>query len=233
MSIVLTRASGQYLTVPYNAVLAATTITLMGWVKPSSATMQRVMSRYSTQTTANEIWAIDVYQSNARLILGKGTTSVTVDTVVGGSVAAGVWTHIAGTYNGSAMLVYVNGIQVGTFSRTAAIATATSAMSIGADYQGAALLSSSTSAEFFDGSLADLRMYSRALTGNEILSIATSHGMTENVAGLQANFQFKGPKDATIAAGTTFKDLSKNGLVATLVSGARYDTEITKRRRNP
>lgn len=238
MALVFTRASSNYLTVPYNAVMAVTSgLTSCAWVNPSSATMQRVISRYTSASVDTEIWGLDVYQSNCRMLMGKvtmggllgQTATYSVDTAAGGSVPAGVWSFIAGTWDGSTMRVYVNGVQVGTFARTAAVLTSTTAMSIGADFRGG-----TTAAEFFDGSIEDVRLYNRALSANELLSIYATRGADRNRTGMVFNLEMHGGGafGATIAAGTTFKDISNTGLVATTVnSGLRFGEHYLRRRK--
>jgi hypothetical protein len=72
----------------------------------------------------------------------------------------GVWTHVAATYDGSAMRVYVDGVEVGVDWRTGLIATSTGPLRIGGN--------SSSVNEFFSGLIDEVRIYNRALTAAEI-----------------------------------------------------------------
>lgn len=238
MALLFTRANSNYLTVPYNAVLAMTTaVTICAWVKPSSATMQRVVSRYTSASVDTEIWGMDVYQNNCRMLMGKGTASgllgtqitYSVDTAMGGSVPAGVWSFIAATWDGSNMRVYVNGVLVGTTARTAAMLASTTAMGIGADYRGG-----TTAAEFFDGCMEDVRVYTRALSQPELATLYSTRGADRNHMSLVFNLEMHGGGGfgSTIAAGATFKDISNNGLIATTANaGLKYDEHYLRRRK--
>lgn len=232
MALVFSRSQGHYMTVPYNAVLAPTgALTLTAWVAPSALTMQRVVGRITSASTTTEIYGLDVYQNNCRFMIGTrtGTFSFTysVQTIEGGTVPPGVWTHIAGVWNGSNMFAYVNGVQVATAARTAALITSSTPLVIGADFNG------STASEHMDGALEDVRLYSRALTANEIQSIYTVGGTDLITNGLALHMKFDdGAFGSTLAAGATIRGYSRNGLVATnVVAGTQYIEKVTKSRR--
>jgi hypothetical protein len=235
MSLTFSRAAAQYLTVPYNAVLAPTAITLAAWVNPSNVTAQRVVSRYVTNSTGNPVWALEVNANNCQFalvnynggLLGLGA-SYSLDTAAGGTVPAGQWTHIAGTFNNANMIAYVNGVQVATTARTQAIFASSTAMSIGAHYNGTAASS------LFDGSMDDVRIYGRALSPNEILSLYTTRGSDMNLLNLIANYQFSNtPVGTALDANAPVTDVSYNNLVATnIVSGPVFGPSLVRRRRS-
>jgi RHS repeat-associated protein len=81
--------------------------------------------------------------------------------VHGGATPPGVWTHLAGTYDGSVFRMYVNGNLAGTATPEHAPAAITSgALRIGGNAE--------WGNEFFDGVIDDLRIYNRAQTEAEI-----------------------------------------------------------------
>ena len=69
------------------------------------------------------------------------------------------WTHLAATYDGATLRLYVNGAQVGSKAVSGAIATSTGPLRIGGD---------SIWGEYFSGLLDDVRVYKRALSASEI-----------------------------------------------------------------
>jgi PKD repeat protein len=71
------------------------------------------------------------------------------------------WTHLAGTYDGTTMTFYVNGVQVASRPQTGPIATSNGALSIGGD---------STSGQFWTGLIDEVRIYNRALAANEVVA---------------------------------------------------------------
>jgi hypothetical protein len=235
MALLFTRASSQYLRIPYNASMVVSTGTICAWVNPSStATMQRVMSRVASASTATEVYGLDVYQSNCRLMVGKGVsnglggTTYSVDTVAGGSVPINTWTHIAGSWDGSNMRVYVNGAVVGTFARTAAVLTGTVPMSIGADYN------NSTATEFFDGMMEDVRLYNRALSSNEIQTQYVTRGADCATFGLIINLgMYEGSRTTTLAASASVLDVGPFKFNATnIVAGPKFGDALARLRRS-
>ena len=70
------------------------------------------------------------------------------------------WTHLAVTYDWNVCRLYVNGVLVGTSIQGAAIGTAAGALRIGGN---------SIWGEFFSGLIDEVRVYNRALSGDEIV----------------------------------------------------------------
>ena len=89
---------------------------------------------------------------------GCGKTIVCTGT---SNLPLNTWTHLAGTYDGSVMRLYVNGIQAGTFSVSGNMATSNSPLRIGGN---------NVWPEFFSGKIDEIRIYNRSLTQAEIQS---------------------------------------------------------------
>ena len=77
------------------------------------------------------------------------------------ALAANTWTHLAGTYDGATMRLYVNGVQVASRAQTGAIATSTNPLQIGGD---------SIYGQYFAGQIDEIRVYNRALSAAEVQS---------------------------------------------------------------
>ncbi len=71
------------------------------------------------------------------------------------------WTHLAGTYDGAALRMYVNGIEVSNRAQTGLFLTTSSPLAIGGD---------SAFGQYFAGRIDETRVYNRALTPGEIQS---------------------------------------------------------------
>jgi hypothetical protein len=83
------------------------------------------------------------------------------------------WQHISGTYDGTNMTVYLNGVQDGQMAQTGAIDYGTSEdLIFGSD--GPAL-----NTESFTGLMDDIRIYGRCLSSNEIAAIYNGGTGTE------------------------------------------------------
>src|SRR5262249_52367666 len=69
------------------------------------------------------------------------------------------WTHVAATYDGSLVRLYVNGNQVSSQSCVGSIITSSGVLRIGGN---------SFWGEYFNGLIDEVRIYNRALSGSEI-----------------------------------------------------------------
>jgi hypothetical protein len=69
------------------------------------------------------------------------------------------WTHLATTYDGATLRLFVNGTQVATKAVTGSAVTSTGALRFGGN---------SVWGEWFAGTLDEIRIYKRALTATEI-----------------------------------------------------------------
>jgi hypothetical protein len=75
------------------------------------------------------------------------------------ALALNTWTHLAGTYDGTTLRLYINGVQVSSQAQTGAIGTSTQALTIGGD---------TIAGQFWSGLIDEVRIYNRALTQAEI-----------------------------------------------------------------
>lgn len=89
-----------------------------------------------------------------------------VEVINSGAITRGEWYHVAGTYDGESMILYVNGSEISRIEKTGSLATTSSGVYLGAARNSASMQ------EFFTGDIDDLRVYSRALSEDEIQMLA-------------------------------------------------------------
>ena len=133
-----------------------TGMTLEAWVNPDVApsnwrsiiAKERASNSLTYQLTASSNSAnrpaTRIYASGGVRALNGGTR-----------LTAGTWVHLASTYDGAAMRLYVNGVQVATQTQTGAITATTNLLRIGG---------SATMSQYFDGRVDEVRIYARALS---------------------------------------------------------------------
>jgi hypothetical protein len=74
-------------------------------------------------------------------------------------LAVNTWTHLASTFDGATVRLYVNGVEVASQAQTTPLASTTGTLQLGGDaYPG----------EFFAGRIDEVRIYNRALTAAQI-----------------------------------------------------------------
>ncbi|HLG60162.1 MAG TPA: chitobiase/beta-hexosaminidase C-terminal domain-containing protein [Vicinamibacterales bacterium] len=130
--------------------------TIQAWVRPEVSSQARPVVRkdaaggvaYSLSLTTD---------SKARIEVVIGGTPYTV---TGATVLTDLtWTHLAATYTGSQLLVWVNGVQDGSASVSGSISATTQDLSIGG---------STTGSQWFPGKLDEVRLYNVALSESQI-----------------------------------------------------------------
>jgi hypothetical protein len=141
-----------------NSLDLTTGMTLMAWVNPAaiSASWRTVLfkeggpgsmdySLYAAEDTAKPIG--QVYIGGEQNAIGTATLPL------------GTWSHLAVTYDGAVLRLYVNGTQVGTKSIAGQITPTTGVLRIGGN---------NIWPEWFNGSIDEVRVFNRALTQGEI-----------------------------------------------------------------
>ncbi|HOP45205.1 MAG TPA: LamG domain-containing protein, partial [Flavobacteriales bacterium] len=148
-------------------------LTLACWMRPDLASVNEKMllAKTTGNTGSDMIWSLSVVNVSAvrfRVRTGASTLELTSSP---SSVLTGTWYHVAATYDGMDLVLYVNGAQVASMS---------GAGLLGYHPQAPATMGSlSDGSQTFFGRLDDVRIYDRALEQSEVIdlvigSIATS-----------------------------------------------------------
>jgi PKD repeat protein len=131
-------------------------MTMAAWVFPTTTTGVR-------DILIKEGSGVDIYNLYARNWRGRPESNVFVGganrVAEGTALPANVWTHVAGTYDGTTLRLFINGVQTTSSTFSGAIATSSGPLRIGGN---------SVWGEFFQGYIDEVRVYNRALTQAEI-----------------------------------------------------------------
>jgi PKD repeat protein len=143
-------------TVPDSPVLGLTTgMTLEAWVYPTAAPtgwraiVHKDVDRYylmASSDTSNRPAIGATFGSGNQNVYGPAT------------LPTNTWRHLAATYDGTLVRLFVDGVEVANAPQTSPITTSTAVLTIGADFYG----------EYFQGLIDELRIYNRALSATEI-----------------------------------------------------------------
>jgi hypothetical protein len=134
-------------------------MTMEAWVRPTELGKYRaalikegatalVYALYS-ETSRAQPWYQLFLSGETRLRAVTGPTQV----------PASAWSHLAATYDGLVMRLYVNGTQVATLGRSGTVNVSTGAFRIGGTFLGS---------EWYKGDIDEVRLYNRALSAAEI-----------------------------------------------------------------
>jgi hypothetical protein len=130
-------------------------MTLEAWVNPASGGgWQDVIYK------GNDAYYLEGSSDSGPRPAGGGTFN-SVDNVLYSSsnLPANTWTHLALTYDGATLLLYVNGLQVASSAVTGALAASTYPLQIGGD---------SIFGQYFSGVIDEVRIYNIALPPDRI-----------------------------------------------------------------
>jgi hypothetical protein len=139
-----------------NVLDLTTAMTLEAWVNPATLSNWRtIMLKESTGGLAYGLYAHDGSRPAAYIHVGAND----VGRQGTATLAANTWTHVAATYDGTTLRLYINGVQVSSSAVSGSMLTTTGALRIGGN---------GPWGEYFSGLIDEVRVYSRVLTAAEI-----------------------------------------------------------------
>jgi chitodextrinase len=163
--------------IPDSASLDLTTgATLEAWVKPSAINSGWRDVIYK----GNDVYFLEATTTSSGGVPGAGAAlaaSGSSDNVYGASpLAVNTWAHLAMTFDGAVLRLYVNGVQVASSNLPGALATSSYPLEIGGD---------SIFGQYFQGVIDEVRVYNVARTPTQIQAdMVTPVGSSAPVAAL-------------------------------------------------
>src|SRR5438132_6201092 len=133
-----------------------TALTLEAWVNPSAVSSAWRDVVYKGNDNYYLMATTDHSSRPGGGIIAAGTHAETFGTTL---LATNTWTHLATTYDGATLRLYVNGVQVSSVAKTGSILTSTNPLQLGGD---------SIYGQYFQGLIDEVRVYNTALTAAQI-----------------------------------------------------------------
>src|SRR5262249_32641269 len=167
--------SSSIVNVPHSASLALSgAMTLEAWVNPSANAGSSandgwrtvIMKERGTTGLSYALYGNDGDSNPSRPAgyVRNPNASADKEAAAGPAVPVGVWTHLAVTYDGTSIRLYVNGVlRSTTGSAGGGIAASTAPLRIGGN-----TVFSIPGTEYFAGLIDEVRIYNRALSAAEI-----------------------------------------------------------------
>jgi hypothetical protein len=190
-------------------------LTLSAWIKAESFTVHdaRIISKTSSVNEQSHYWMLSTFDDGTgvklrfRLKTSDGGTSTLIATA--GELATGIWIHVAATYDGEYMRIYMDGKEVGSMEKTGTVQTNNGiAAMIGNNPPNA-------SSRPFHGYIDEVRILNIGLTEDQIRE--TMHLTTSpSDANLVAYWRFDE------GSGSTTQDVSGNGWIGTLFNSPTW-----------
>ena len=134
-------------------------MTLEAWVRPTaSASWRCAMLKETSGGLAYGLYASNT-SSRPGGFLRVGSVGSDVDATAPSAITLNAWTHLAATYDGATLRLFVNGTQVTSRALTGSIVSSTQPLRIGGNQ---------VWGEYFAGLIDEIRVYNRALSAAEI-----------------------------------------------------------------
>ena len=149
----------------HNSLDLTTGMTLSAWVFPTAQGNGVWRNVLIKERTGGEVYNLySNVDTNVPTIYAVGSAAPGQPLDARGTAALplNAWTHLAATYDGTTLRLYVNGAQVGSRALAGALLTSTGVLRIGGN---------SIWGEFFQGRIDEVRVHNRALTPTEIQTI--------------------------------------------------------------
>ncbi|MBE7444943.1 MAG: LamG domain-containing protein [Planctomycetia bacterium] len=183
-------------------------VTVSAWIypiAPGQSQDSKIISKRH-QTLSNDNYSLGFTSTNrpqARVIVGGGPKIIN-----GPVLSLNAWHHLVGVYNGSTLKLYVNGVEVASTTAAGSIDSSTHPLRIGTR-------AFDPADRYFQGNIDDVRIYSLALSDQEVQDLHRSAEMV--TVSMQARYMFEE------GAGTIATDLSGNNRNGT-ITGATWTT---------
>jgi hypothetical protein len=167
-----------WITVPESPTLDLTTgMTLEAWVNPASLTgWQTILYKERPDPTDGGGMTWSLYSSDRNAppavygVLAGATGNALWTHATGTSMLPlNAWSHVAATFDGSALRLYVNGTLVNTLSLPGSLMTTAGPLRIGGNAP-----SIPFGGQFFNGAIDEIRVYNRALSQADIQADMTT-----------------------------------------------------------
>ena len=171
-AIRLDGTSHQWISVPERNALDVNRFTVAALVTYTGIQNDKTLGRWEVLEKAGAYWINVRVDGHVRVggFFGgcTGSSWKYLDSNV--AVPVNTWTHLAGTYNGSRLVVWINGARAGSRSITGVTCNNNQPLAVAAKNAPAKFLLEA----FWDGQLDDVRVYRRALSATEIQRLLPS-----------------------------------------------------------
>jgi hypothetical protein len=124
---------------------------------------------------ATDFYGLEI--ENGPVAFYTSTTNGNSFSIASASISTNAWHHIAGTYDGSNINLYVDGVLQATAPQSGNISPmlANSFLTIGSE-DGRSICPSCVGTRYFNGNIDEVEIFNRALTAAEVLSIYNAGG---------------------------------------------------------
>jgi hypothetical protein len=191
-----------YVNVPDANVLdLGASLTLEAWVKPASFSAYNMVidKRLNTDAAAN--YGLTLNNGKPMFYFWTNTSDLHFHTATN-AISLNTWSHIAATYDGAMVKIFVNGTQVYAQAETSIPTATNQSLNIGRN---------PATAQYFSGEIDEVRIWNTARTCDQISQLYNCE-LAGNESGLVAYYKFnQGTAEGDNTALTSLTDATSNG----------------------
>ncbi|MEF9480017.1 glycosyl hydrolase family 18 protein [Chryseobacterium sp. 1B4] len=195
--------------------LSGSALSFEGWIKPSSFKsaspyISSIMGTEVSDSNSAFLRLGDASLANNKLQFVVSINNVQQKLASATALNANTWYHVAATYDGANMKIYINGVLDATKAQTGSV-NSTGAFNVGYLYN---------TSRNFNGKIDEVRVWKRALSQTEISQNMCN--VSVPAASLAAYWKFNE------GSGSTVQDTSGNGVTLTLtgVDSSNWGTDL-------
>jgi NOL1/NOP2/fmu family ribosome biogenesis protein len=183
--------------IPDNAIIDfSTNLTLSAWVNLNTLSKDQCIFGKNTS------YHLTIYKDGKIGVAFRIDGAWTLHKLSTETIPSNTWTHVATTYDGANMRIYINGIECGVFAQTGTINSSNKDLYLGTIWGG----------YYLDGQLDDITLFDTSLSPEEIQQLYTGAWLSPVESASVITYQFES------GAGSTAIDSSGNQLDATLTA---------------
>jgi len=135
------------------------------WVKPNSFGSANAVVALFGSSTDKGYWLNVGSDGSVTLWISTNGSAQSAPPTYAGTISTGQWSHLVGTFDGSAIKIYVNGRLISSGSVSGPVHTVSTSNAFAIGRLGA------TSADYFNGLIDDVRIYKYALSSQQVLTV--------------------------------------------------------------
>ena len=144
-------------TVPHAAAFSGSRFTVEAWVYPTGLSGWR--TAVMKEAPGGLVWGLYAHDNAPRPAATVNIASVDTTAPGTAALALNAWSHVAATYDGATLRLFVNGVQTSAVAITGTLTATTDPIRIGGNR---------VWGEYFSGRIDEVRIYARALSAAEI-----------------------------------------------------------------
>lgn len=161
------------------------------WISPENITTGDIVNKGNNTGAANNNYSLSMFGGSIYFFIGDGSSSNTVSVTTSGNLTIGSLHHVVGTFDGTNVKLYIDGVEKATLAQTVTPIAQTENLLI-AD--------SAWSGSHYTGVVFDTRIYNDGLTADEVTYLYNrgASGTDPTTTNLVAKYDFSKDTGSTV-----------------------------------